>query len=87
MTSYRLFGYNVHPHSLYPGGRPREIFIDKLGVKTERLEYLGSVVALHRGDAYLGHYLHYALNKTFHVPRDRFLVRHAHKHVLVNHAV
>ena len=45
----------VDPHAAHAAHGAGEAPVDELGCQTDRLEYLGGMVALHGGDAHLGH--------------------------------
>ena len=61
MTPRSLALHAVQADSSHPGRGPGEIFVNQLLVQAHGLEDLRAPVALHRGDAHLGHHFEHAL--------------------------
>ena len=62
MARQRLGGNDVQADALDARRSPREIPVHDVAVEADGLKYLSSAIALHGGDAHLGHGLHDSLD-------------------------
>ena len=53
--------HGVQSNAGHPGGRPGKVLVNQILIQTDGLKNLRPPVALHRGNAHLGHYLEQAL--------------------------
>ena len=65
----------------------REVFVDDVLAQADGFEHLRAVIALHGGDAHLGHDLHDALDRGLREILAGQLVLDARQHLVADHAV
>ena len=80
-------GDDIDADAADAGGGAREILVHEVLTEAQGLKNLGAVVALHRGDAHLGHDLHDALVDgldELHLSLGRFALEHALAQLVVD---
>ena len=87
MTLHQLPGDAVDIGPADARRRPGEIAVDHGVVQADRLEDLGAAVALHGGDAHLGHGLDDPFDGGLDEVLDRLLVVEARQHPLLDHVI
>ena len=69
-----LLGHPFQPHAADAADGFGKVFIDERAAQAHGLEQLRTAVALHGGDAHLGHGLYHALYRRVQIPRLRLLL-------------
>ena len=83
----RLLGDHVETDAADARRRSREVLVDQVLTQAHGLEHLRTVVALHRGDAHLGHHLDHALGRRLGEVRTGEFVVNVGQEVVADHAV
>src|SRR5690606_15169732 len=87
MRLKRLLCDRVETDAADAGSRPREVRIDDVLTKADRLEDLRAAVRLNLRDAHLRQHLDDALRRRLDIVLNRLLVRNAAEHALTDHII
>ncbi len=74
MATQRFFGNHIKRDALDPAGGSDKALVDHFIFQSQRFEDLGSLVALQRADAHLGHHFQHAFGDGFAVGGNDFVV-------------
>ncbi len=87
MTLQHFLRNDIDANTAHARRRPREVFVDEILTQADRFEDLGTVVALHRGDAHLGHHFDDALGSGLNVVLASELVIDVDQQAVADHAI